>query len=142
MLNPLATGVRRGVVAVVVRADRLLVIRRSRLVSAPLKYCFPGGKLEHGESDERALVREMREELGCDAVPLRRLWQSTTPWGVQLTWWLSHVDEQAPLVPDASEVESVHWLTPQEMRTLDGLLESNHHFLDALDQRVFTLTHE
>ena len=124
---------RRGVVAVVVRKRRLLVIRRSRFVVAPRAFCFPGGAIEDDESEGEALVREIREELGVTIAPERQIWQSVTPWHVQLSWWLTRLDPKAILAPNPAEVESVHWLTPEEMAQLPGLLQSNHHFLEALD---------
>jgi len=39
---------RRGVVAVVMRGEQFLVIRRSQHVRAPGMYCFPGGTIEAG----------------------------------------------------------------------------------------------
>jgi 8-oxo-dGTP pyrophosphatase MutT (NUDIX family) len=123
---------RRGAVAVIVRQGRLLVIRRSRLVVAPLRYCFPGGAIEPGESEQEALVREIREELNVEILPQRRLWQSVTPWRVDLAWWLGQLPAGAEPVPAPAEVESVHWYTPAEMAALDGLLESNQAFLEAL----------
>lgn len=130
---------RRGAVAVIVRQQRLLVIRRAQQVVAPLAYCFPGGGVEAHENEEQALVRELFEELGVHVLPIRRLWQSVTPWKVQLAWWLSDLDPRIDPVPNPAEVESFCWCTPDEMRRLPGLLESNWHFLDAWDSGAFAL---
>jgi 8-oxo-dGTP pyrophosphatase MutT (NUDIX family) len=123
---------RRGAVAVIVRSARLLVIRRSRGVVAPRMFCFPGGALEGDESEPEALVREIREELGVTIEPVRRIWESVTPWEVHLSWWLSELERDAEVVPNPDEVESVHWYTPHEMARLPDLLESNRDFLEAL----------
>ena len=123
----------RGSVAVIVRRGRLLVIRRSQRVVAPGAFCFPGGGIEPDESEQEALVRELREELGVAVRPQRRLWRSITPWRVQLAWWLADLDPEAQPVPNPAEVESVHWYTPEELARLPGLLETNRQFLQALD---------
>jgi 8-oxo-dGTP diphosphatase len=120
------------VAAVIVREKRFLVIRRSCHVVAPLAYCFPGGAIEPGESEEEAIVREIREELDATIQPLRQVWQSVTPWGVSLAWWDCELRRDAPLTPNPAEVESVCWCTPDEMARLPGLLQSNREFLDAL----------
>jgi 8-oxo-dGTP diphosphatase len=125
---------RRGAVGVAVRDGRMLVIRRSRSVVAPLVHCFPGGGIEAGESEEQALVREFREEVGLSVRPLRRLWHCVTAWKVDLAWWLVEIEPGAEPVANPSEVESIHWLTPDEMAALPDLLESNREFLDYLRQ--------
>lgn len=130
---------KRGVVAVVPRRDRLLVIRRSQAVIAPGAYCFPGGGLQANESESAAIVREMREELNVEATPQQCLWRSTTPWNVKLAWWLAELPADSVLVPNEDEVEAIHWLVPDEIRSLAGLLESNHHFLDAWQRGEFAL---
>lgn len=134
--------VRRGVVAVIRRADRLLVIRRSRYVVAPGAYCFPGGGIEAGESMEAALIRELREELNVDVAPVRQIWRSVTPWRVELFWWLVRLAADAVPNPAPAEVESFHWHTIEELAALTELLESNRQFLAALARQEIDLEEE
>jgi 8-oxo-dGTP diphosphatase len=134
---------RRGVVAVVIRDQRLLVIRRSQHVRAPGMHCFPGGAIEPDETEAEAIIRELSEELALAARPLRLLWRSTTPWNVELAWWLAETAPEVQPVPNPLEVEAFHWLTVEEIRRLPQLLASNLEFLDAwesgsIDQRDVT----
>ncbi|HEX3999529.1 MAG TPA: NUDIX domain-containing protein [Pirellulales bacterium] len=123
---------RYGVVAVVPREAQLMVIRRSEFVLAPRAICFPGGGIEPGESEPQALVREIREELNIDILPRRCLWRSVTAWRIALAWWLSAIPLGADPAPNPAEVEAVHWLTPDEIRTHPDLLQGNISFLNAL----------
>ncbi|HET8732303.1 MAG TPA: (deoxy)nucleoside triphosphate pyrophosphohydrolase [Anaeromyxobacteraceae bacterium] len=55
------------VVAAVIRRDgRILVTRRHGHAERGGQWEFPGGKIEPGEAEPEALVREIREELDCD----------------------------------------------------------------------------
>lgn len=126
---------RRGAVAVVLCHGRLLVIRRSLHVVAPGALCFPGGGIEAGESEAEALVREVREELGVTVKPLHRVWRSVTSWNVEIAWWRAALDDEAKLAPNPAEVQSTHWLTPQELFSHNELLESNRRFLVAMATR-------
>lgn len=116
----------------VIEGGRFLVIRRSPHVVAPGAYCFPGGTIETGESEEAALVREIREELGTAIYPFCRVWESVTPWGIPLAWWQGRLEPGVAMVPNPAEVASVHWYTPEDMARLPGLLESNLAFLEAV----------
>ena len=49
--------------AIIMKADRVLICQRSETMRLPLKWEFPGGKVERGESLEACIVREIREEL-------------------------------------------------------------------------------
>ncbi len=49
------------------RDGQVLVGQRRPDGRHPLKWEFPGGKVEYGESPQEALVRELREELLIDA---------------------------------------------------------------------------
>lgn len=130
---------RRGVVAVIVRAGKCLIIRRSLSVAAPGAWCFPGGGIEAGESETVALCRELHEELNVTITPATRLWESVTPWGVHLAWWSAAFSIEAQIIANPAEVAEVAWLTWDEMRHLDGLLSSNRAFLTAMERGDFTL---
>jgi 8-oxo-dGTP pyrophosphatase MutT (NUDIX family) len=130
---------KRGVAAVIVQDGCLLLVRRSHLVRSPRLYCFPGGGIEVGEDEPTALLRELREELAVDAVLKQRLWQSVTPWGVELAWWQADLLPGSTPTHNPAEVESWHWSTLADMRANSDLLPSNLAFLDAWQQRVFTL---
>jgi 8-oxo-dGTP diphosphatase len=128
---------KHGVVAVILRGERFLVIRRSQHVRAPGMHCFPGGGIEPGEAEPDAVRRELLEELGVVCRPLRRLCESVTPWRVHLAWWLAEIDDHAELVAQPLEVESFDWLTVAEIRALPQLLASNLEFLDGWEGGSF-----
>lgn len=77
---------------------------------------FPGGKVEPGESDAQALVRECQEELGVTVKPGRRLWGTAHEYpelSVQLELW------SATLVagePKALGAQALEFCTPQQMQ--------------------------
>jgi len=58
---------KRVVAALIVKDDRMLACQRTRHQPMPLKWEFPGGKIEEGEQPRAALRRELEEELGIEA---------------------------------------------------------------------------
>jgi 8-oxo-dGTP diphosphatase len=55
---------KRVVAGLILQNGRLLVCQRTRHQTMPLKWEFPGGKIEEGEQPRDALRRELEEELG------------------------------------------------------------------------------
>jgi len=125
---------RRGAVGVITRDRRLLVIRRSSCVVAPRAFCFPGGGIEAGESEQAALVRELHEELKVAVRPVRCLWRSVTASRVEIAWWRASLLPGERPLPNPAEVESLHWYTRDELARLEGLLPSNAAFLAAVER--------
>jgi 8-oxo-dGTP diphosphatase len=58
---------KRVVAALILEGEKVLVCQRTRHQTMPLKWEFPGGKIEEGEQPRDALRRELEEELGVEA---------------------------------------------------------------------------
>jgi 8-oxo-dGTP diphosphatase len=58
---------KRVVAALILKNGKILVCQRTKHQTMPLKWEFPGGKIEEGEQPQDALRRELEEELGIDA---------------------------------------------------------------------------
>jgi 8-oxo-dGTP diphosphatase len=56
------------VAGLIARDGRVLICQRSAAAKFPLKWEFPGGKVEPGEDPVEALRRELREELAIEVV--------------------------------------------------------------------------
>src|SRR5438045_401002 len=59
---------KRVVAALIWKDGKVLICQRTRHQVMPLKWEFPGGKIEEGEQPRDALRRELEEELGIIAV--------------------------------------------------------------------------
>jgi 8-oxo-dGTP diphosphatase len=99
---------------------RVLAARRSAPPEVAGRWEFPGGKVEPGETEEQALVRELREELGVAVCPLERLpgeWPVRP--GMVLRIWTAQLLDGSPLpLEDHSELR---WLGPAQLYDVDWL---------------------
>jgi len=59
--------IKRVAAALILKNGKLLICQRTRHQPFPLKWEFPGGKIEASETPRNALRRELEEELGVDA---------------------------------------------------------------------------
>jgi 8-oxo-dGTP diphosphatase len=62
-----AKTVRFVAAALILRGEEVLICQRRPDQPMALKWEFPGGKIESGETPQQALARELDEELGIDA---------------------------------------------------------------------------
>lgn len=61
------------VCAVILKENKILIAQRSEQMKLPLKWEFPGGKIEKDEDEIQALIREIKEELNVDILPIKRV---------------------------------------------------------------------
>jgi 8-oxo-dGTP diphosphatase len=125
---------RRSVVgAAVLRGGRVLAARRTAPAAAAGRWEFPGGKVEPGETPEAALVREVREELGC-LVGVDGWLRGTVPVGDHHALAIAVV-RLVDGEPEPVEHDRVCWLGPDELGAVDWL-EPDRPFLAELRQRM------
>ncbi len=115
--------------AALVRDGRVLAARRTAPAAAAGRWELPGGKVDPGEDDAQALVREVREELGCDVVVVRWLGLDS-PVRPGLVLRAAQVRILAG-EPQPHEHDAVRWLGPDELSSVDWL-DPDLPFLPAL----------
>jgi 8-oxo-dGTP diphosphatase len=92
---------------------------------------FPGGKVAIGESDADALVRELREELGVEARPLRQVAVMSHEYPdriVDLVLW--HVSSSD--TPRGLDGQELQWVDCQSLGKV-GLLPADLPLIPALE---------
>ncbi|MGV3622902.1 MAG: (deoxy)nucleoside triphosphate pyrophosphohydrolase [Archangium sp.] len=99
-------------------ASRFLVQQRLPDKSRANLWEFPGGKVEQGETDEQALVRECVEELDVELAVGRRLWSTSHDYDdltVQLELFAARILKGEP---KALGAQAIKFCTPVEMQAL------------------------
>jgi 8-oxo-dGTP diphosphatase len=120
------------VAAILERDGKILVGQRTAAQSHPLKWEFPGGKVERGETPAQALARELEEELGIrgaageEITRYRYTYPGKNP--IELIFIrIRHAEgEPANLI-----FHDLRWQPATELRDLD-FVEGDRPFLDGI----------
>lgn len=103
------------VCAIILKEDKILICQRSAEMKLPLKWEFPGGKIEIGETYEESLIREIDEELGLNI----KVNQALTPvkhhypdFSIELIPFMAEIID-GQLKP--TEHQTVKWVNSEEL---------------------------
>jgi 8-oxo-dGTP diphosphatase len=119
--------------AAIVCEGRVLAARRTQPAEHAGRWEFPGGKVDPGESEPDAVVREIREELGCEIEVVRRL-PGEQPVDRGYVLRVYEADLRAG-EPTPHEHDAIRWLGPEELHDVDWLA-AELPFVAALRERL------
>ena len=121
-----------AIVAVITNGDKVLLIQRAPTVRGGGYWAPVSGEVEPGESQEAAVVREAKEEVGLTVRPLRKVWENISSRGTfRLHWWLAEY-VGGELVLEKREVSDARWLTVDEICKMDGTFEGDREFFQKV----------
>lgn len=109
------------VCALIERSGRVLLARRPQRKHLALKWEFPGGKVEDGETAEAAIIREIREELGCEIVIERALPRFRHTYGrttIEMIPFVCQLSAGSP-APAPTEHVGLAWALPGDLETYE-----------------------
>jgi 8-oxo-dGTP diphosphatase len=115
---------------------KLLVCQRRRGDRFELMWEFPGGKLQTGETPAEALVRELREELGVDAVVGAEVFRARHRYAemseaIELIFFAVAAERAATR---NIVFERMEWRTPETLSELN-FLPADRELVDKLARR-------
>jgi len=112
----------RVVAGLIYQGSCLLVCQRGEDRAFPLKWEFPGGKVERGEGDRTALDRELREELGIEVRSAREIFRHRHiyPNQTEVELIFFHIDDYQGFVSNRAFRE-IRWVEVEGLKKLDFL---------------------
>jgi len=127
----------RAAVAIIQNGKRILICQRKKTSRYGLKWEFPGGKVEEGESFFDCVMRELREELSIAVEKFDRSESQVNRYddgGVfEVMYFFVSRFEGTPV---NKAFEQIRWVTLPELRSLD-LLEGNKPIVARMDEGIF-----
>lgn len=117
--------------AIIKKQDKYLVAQRSSNMKYPLKWEFPGGRLEAHETLEECVIREIKEELGV-GIEIIEYWgsaESLDPvYPLHLHGYFCRITNG---IPRCIEHQEVKWLKLEELKSLSWA-KSDLYFVNKL----------
>lgn len=105
--------------AIIVENNKILCAQRSPDKSLPLKWEFPGGKIEEGESPEEALRREISEEMNCKIEIGEQVVLTVYEYDFGVVHLTTFFCKLIDGKPNLTEHVAIKWLPANELSSLD-----------------------
>lgn len=99
--------------------NQVLAAQRSQLMSLPLKWEFPGGKIEPGETSEACLIREIKEELNMDIEVVNQLPENVHEYPTVTVMLIPFICKHIAGDIVLKEHNDFRWLNKNELLALD-----------------------
>ena len=123
----------RAAVAILQQDKRILICQRKKNSRYELKWEFPGGKAEVGESLLECLKRELREELSIEIDGVDRSESHVNRYGDGGDFEVSYFFvTRFTGIPTNNVFEQIRWVTLAELKSLD-ILEGNKSLVARLE---------
>ena len=105
--------------AAIIKEDKVLVMQRSNQMTLPGMWEFPGGKVEANETEQEALIREIKEELSVTINILDYINEASYDYEfgtVQLKVYTAEIISGQITLEEHSDGK---WVTADELKNID-----------------------
>ena len=105
--------------AAIIKEDKVLVMQRSNQMTLPGMWEFPGGKVEANETEQEALIREIKEELSVTINILDYINEASYDYDfgtVQLKVYTAEIISGQITLEEHSDGK---WVTADELKNID-----------------------
>jgi 8-oxo-dGTP diphosphatase len=110
----------------------VLVVRRGPQTVRSGYWAPLSGRLEAGETQAQAVVREVAEEVGLRVAPVAKVWEGPTDDGAfRLHWWTAELLSHE-LELDTREVSDARWVTAEEFLALEATFPGDRPFFTGV----------
>lgn len=101
-------------IGVVTNGSKVLIVKRKE-GEGNLRWQFPGGSIERGETEAQAVIREIEEETGCRVVVVKLLAERIHPYTHKAIsyWACKYIDGE--IVVSDDDLEEAKWVEKNEL---------------------------
>jgi 8-oxo-dGTP diphosphatase len=99
--------------------NEILVVQRGEHTDHPMKWEFPGGKVNEGESFEECIVREIKEELSMDIVICEKLTATQYDYPNKSIKLIPFICDTLNKMPFLSEHIDFKWIDAEKLLSID-----------------------